>query len=286
MGRPKISFAVGKKRKASELITNPTAPAQGSASSNLLRSSSEVISEAVAVPPEDVDPLHHKREASLAKAHELSKSAPGVTAPTDPVSKRLQSGATPKAIRNPQQLGSSPVLRESKNMAEPPAKRAKRTDSSAMWDRNERPPRPPLDRDTKDAASGRDRRDDRDRDRDRDRGQGRDDRRHRSRSRNRVEKRRERSRSRERDGGRSRNGDKGRDGGNRKDRERSTSRERHRPRRGRSSEIPLSVSTNSMLTDSSQMILLLVQIVTALVRDHPLAIARAPASVRHPESRE
>jgi len=98
-------------------------------------------------------------------------------------------------------------------MAEPPAKRARRTDSTAMWDRNERSSRPPTDRehdrDVKAPAASRDRRDERDR-------------RYRSRSRERAEKRRERSRSRERDGERHREGDRGRD-----DR---GARERDRPR--------------------------------------------------------
>lgn len=110
-------------------------------------------------------------------------------------------------------------------MAEPPSKRAKRTDSSIMWDRNERPPRD---------APPRDRKDKRD-DRDRDRTNGHDDRRHRSRSR---DKRRERSRSRERerDGGRDRrdkdrHGDRGgREVRDRKGRDRTRSRSRSRSR--------------------------------------------------------
>lgn len=232
MGRPKISFAVGKKRKASELVTNPTAPAQDSASKTFFNISPGVVSEALAVAPDTADSLHHTREAPLAEAHKLSRIAPGAIAPTESVAQKFQSGTTTKVLQSPQRLGSSPTVRESRTMAEPPAKRAKRTDSSAMWDRNERPSRPPVDRDTKDAASGRDRPENRDGDRDR--GQVRDDRRHRSRSRDRVEKRRERSRSRARDGGRYRNGDKGRDGRDRRDRERTTSRERRRPRRGRS----------------------------------------------------
>lgn len=240
MGRPKISFAVGNKRKVSELLTDPTTPVQSSASESLSYSSPEATSEALDVPPENAvtaDALTRKRKAPPAKAYELSKkNAPVITTPTESILKNFQSGAAPKAVHSPQRSGSGALARESKTMTEPPAKRAKRTDSSAMWDRNERPSRPPVDRDMKDAASGRDRREDRDRDRER--GHGRDDRRHRSRSRDRIEKRRERSRSRENDGGRYRNGDKGResrearDGRDRRDRERSTSKERHRSRRG------------------------------------------------------
>lgn len=151
----------------------------------------------------------------------------------------------------------------SHDMAEPPAKRVKRTDSSAMWERNasrsnevENKPRPT-------DASVREKRDDKDR------HHARDERHHRSRSRersrDRVEKRRERSRSmdrdrdrdrerdrnrdrdrdrdrerdvgrkksrsRERDGGRNKNGDRA-DDRDKRDRKRSRSRERHRSRRG------------------------------------------------------
>ena len=134
-------------------------------------------------------------------------------------------------------------------MDEPPAKRAKRTDSSAMWDKDDQSPRA-LERHTprkasKDPASRSDRRDDRPK------VNGRDERRHRSRSRERIGKRRERSRSRDRDVGRYRNGDRGRDVGERRerdkdrdrdrdrngdrhrDRDRSTSRDRQRSRRGK-----------------------------------------------------
>lgn len=124
-------------------------------------------------------------------------------------------------------------------MAEPPAKRAKRTDSSAMWERND--PRP-IDashqaRATNGASGVREKRDDRDRHHGRDdrrhRSRSKDRRRNRSRSRDRPEKsRRERSYSRERGGRRHKDGE--RDGvRDRKDRERSRSRDKHRSRRGR-----------------------------------------------------
>ena len=110
---------------------------------------------------------------------------------------------------------------------EPPAKRAKRTDSSAMWEHNSSRT---ADRDyrysaVKEMSNGRDRRDDRDRYR------GRDDGRRRSRSRDRPEKRRDRSRSRERDSVKYRNGERGGER-DRRDMERTASRERHRSRRG------------------------------------------------------
>ena len=118
-------------------------------------------------------------------------------------------------------------------MAEPPAKRAKRTDSSTMWDRNSSRATD-LEhkaRTVNESGSTREKRDDRDR------YYVREERRHRSRSKDRGEKRRDRSRSRERDrernrdGGRHRKGDRG-DDRDKKDRKRSTSRERHRSRRG------------------------------------------------------
>lgn len=123
-------------------------------------------------------------------------------------------------------------------MAEPPAKRAKRTDSSAMWERNS--PRPTdashLARATNGTSGVREKRDDRDRHHGRDgrrhRSRSRERRRDRSRSRERPDKpHRERSYSRERGGRRYKDGD--RDGArDRRDRERSRSRGKHRSRRG------------------------------------------------------
>ena len=116
-----------------------------------------------------------------------------------------------------------------RSMAEPPAKRIKRTDSSAMWDRNSRSSRPADSdqkaRSSKDTISTRDKRDDRER------YHGREDRRHRSRSRDRNDRRRDPSRSRDRDGGRHRDGERGAKQ-DRRERDRSISRERHRSRRG------------------------------------------------------
>ncbi|KAF7114008.1 hypothetical protein CNMCM5793_006191 [Aspergillus hiratsukae] len=115
-------------------------------------------------------------------------------------------------------------------MAEPPAKRARRLDSSTMWDlgdRNTRSPEPDSDI-TRSPRRDAYQKDDRRRD------GPRDDRRHRSRSRDRAERRRERSRSRDRrDRDRDRDRDRrdpGRDG--RGVRERSASRERPYDKRG------------------------------------------------------
>ncbi|MCJ1299636.1 hypothetical protein MMC08_002428, partial [Hypocenomyce scalaris] len=198
---------------------------------------SRVTTEAVIAPPQTVisaDSEYQQRRTLPARALEVSKNnSPIATAEADPVSSALHSEATSKILDASQLSEPSQTARQPGDMAEPPAKRAKRTDSSAMWDRNERPSKPPTDREMKDAVGGRDRREDRDRDRDR--AHVRDDRRYRSRSRDRAEKRRERSRSREHEGGRRyRNGDKGHDGTDRRDRrdhERTTSRDRHRPRR-------------------------------------------------------
>ncbi len=121
-----------------------------------------------------------------------------------------------------------------RTMAEPPAKRAKRTGSSAMWERNASQPadspqdRRPINGNTESRGN-------------RDRNHGREDRRHRSRSRDkrrersrskeRAGQKRERSYSKERDGRRHRNAD--RNGGHdRRDKERSRSRNKHRARRG------------------------------------------------------
>ena len=127
-------------------------------------------------------------------------------------------------------------------MAEPPAKRAKRTDSSAMWERNS--PRPTdaghLPRSANGASGMREKRDDRERNHGRDdrryRSRSKERRRDRTRSRDRPEKpRRERSHSRERGGRRHKNGE--RDGArDRRDKERSRSREKHRSRRGSCTE--------------------------------------------------
>ncbi|KAL8999161.1 MAG: hypothetical protein Q9169_001940 [Polycauliona sp. 2 TL-2023] len=134
-----------------------------------------------------------------------------------------------------------------RDMAEPPVKRAKRTDSAAMWERTSKPPdtrdkprNPP--RDTK-PEEGRDRRDDEGRKygrgertrRSRSRSWSRDRRRYRD-----GDRRTDRSRSREWRGKRAVHGDysppRDREGrrrrdGERRDRDRSVSNERHRSRR-------------------------------------------------------
>ncbi|KAI9934046.1 hypothetical protein ASPWEDRAFT_36032 [Aspergillus wentii DTO 134E9] len=109
-------------------------------------------------------------------------------------------------------------------MAEPPAKRARRVDSSTMWDMDERKTRSPEPSSEFDKSP---RRDPYSKD-DRRRGGPRDDRRFRSRSRDRRDRRRERSRSRDRD-----RRDRDRDGRGPRDRERSASRERYYDRRGK-----------------------------------------------------
>ncbi|KAL8856767.1 MAG: hypothetical protein Q9178_006604 [Gyalolechia marmorata] len=135
--------------------------------------------------------------------------------------------------------------KHSLDMAEPPAKRAKRTDSAAMWERTSKPtdsrdkPRD-TPAETK-SKEGRDRKDDK-------RKHGREERARRSRSRSRErrrdrdgERRKDRSRSEEKIGGRPVNGNhsppRAREGrrkrdDERRDRDRSASRERHRSRRG------------------------------------------------------
>ncbi|KAL4939569.1 hypothetical protein BDV06DRAFT_34104 [Aspergillus oleicola] len=115
-------------------------------------------------------------------------------------------------------------------MTEPPSKRTRRTDSSAMWDMDDRATRSPgvdsdFERNPRRGPPSDDGR----------RDGPRDDRRYRSRSRDRREKRRERSRSRDR---RDRDRDRERDrrdrdrDGRDKFRDRSVSRDRYADRRG------------------------------------------------------
>ncbi|GFF35811.1 U4/U6.U5 small nuclear ribonucleoprotein 27 kDa protein [Aspergillus udagawae] len=117
-------------------------------------------------------------------------------------------------------------------MAEPPTKRARRVDSSTMWDLDERKTRSP----EPDSDIGRSPRRDAYQKNDRRREGLRDDRRYRSRSRDRVERRRERSRSRDRrDRDRDRDRDRtdrDRDGRGARDGDISATRERHYDRRG------------------------------------------------------
>ncbi|KAL4976488.1 hypothetical protein BDW66DRAFT_52220 [Aspergillus desertorum] len=110
-------------------------------------------------------------------------------------------------------------------MAEPPAKRARRVDSSAMWDMDDRLSRSPG------ADSNYDRNSRRDFPSDDGRREGpREDRRYRSRSRDRREKRKERSISRDHRNRDRR--DRDRDGRDARVRDRSSSRDRYTDRRG------------------------------------------------------
>jgi U4/U6.U5 tri-snRNP-associated protein 3 len=125
-------------------------------------------------------------------------------------------------------------------MAEPPTKRARRTDSSAMWDTNDKRSRlshtPETEADqARPSRYGSSRPEN-------SRTSTKDDRRYRSRSRDRYARKRDRSwsrdsyeRTRERDRDRDRDGgkrDSYKDGGGVRDRDRSTSRDRYNSRRG------------------------------------------------------
>lgn len=120
-----------------------------------------------------------------------------------------------------------------RDMAEPPSKRTKRTDSAALWDKTDgsgrdhdrdsrEPDRKPIDRE-RHGDHGR-------------RASGRDERRYRSRSREIAERRRDRSRSRERTNHRGRHGRRERD----RSRSRSRDRDRNGVRRGRYTQSILS----------------------------------------------
>lgn len=250
MGRPKISFAVGSKRKTS-FDEQPACS----------ESDSSTSSKAESTPHSKHDPVSTSQSSINDKlpGHSLEgsfKPLPSAGVPSNNLRADHES-SSPSLPQQSKILKASKSTKKGHKMAEPPAKRAKRTDSSAMWDRNskrstdsEHKPRS-----TNEAGGVREKRGDRERPdekerRDeRDRHHGRDDRRHRSRSRDRTEKRRERSRSRERerdrdragrskrsrsrdrDGGKHKSGERGEDR-DKRDRRRSTSRERHRSRRG------------------------------------------------------
>jgi U4/U6.U5 tri-snRNP-associated protein 3 len=124
------------------------------------------------------------------------------------------------------------------NMEEPPAKRARRTDSSAMWERNDTSatssPRPhDDDRDLRHKGSERD---DKRRDGDhrrRSTSRDRNDRkRDRSRSPVRSDRDRDRDKNRDRDRVRDTGRDRDREGRSRRDHDRSRSRDRHRGSKG------------------------------------------------------
>jgi hypothetical protein len=139
-------------------------------------------------------------------------------------------------------------------MEEPPAKRARRTDSSAMWERNDTSatssPRPhDDDRDLRHKGSERD---DKRRDGDHRRRSTSRDRNDRKRDRSRSPVRSDRDRDRDRDKNRDRDRvrdigrDRDREGRSRRDHDRSRSRDRHRGSKGVQSIVQ--VTTCKMLT--------------------------------------
>ncbi|KAI4261154.1 MAG: hypothetical protein L6R42_003645 [Xanthoria sp. 1 TBL-2021] len=233
----KISFTVGAKHEPSDLILTTGNPLNkyphlkhgfsaddSAANDNVKVASSKTYKAPVPVPTSAESP-------ALQSEVSTSRAATTLDTPLDRSEHPRSDFTLPK--------------KHSLDMAEPPAKRAKRTDSAAMWERTSKPadtrdkPRdPPGDTTQKE---GRDRRDDKGR------KHGREERTRRSRSRSRErrrdrdgERRKDRSRSEERKGGRLANGHhspprerdgKRRRGGEREDRDRSVSRERHRSRR-------------------------------------------------------
>ena len=231
MDRSKISFAVGGgKKQATGLEFSATENEETPGDRPVIEAESSVKPSDNNIPPGEC--FTETPKPSNSTSSDVRSKPP-----------RSEQPETSKA-RRPRK----PKKRDS-DMAEPPAKRAKRTDSSAMWERSSSRPADVehhKGRSTNESGTTREKRDNRDR------YHGRDERRHRSRSRDRAEKWRERSRSRDRerrdggkkrsgswdrDGGRHRNGDRG-DEREKRDRKRSTSRERHRSRRGISSHLP------------------------------------------------
>ena len=209
----RISFKLGEKRKFStESVHHNSSTDQGETREN----NATQLEHSSTIPAQGVTTLN-----------ELEVTGEGITAKatTPAVDTHFSDKSSKKPASAPQLLRppDSPTM----SMTEPPAKRAKRTDSSAMWERNSSRA---ADTDhrygaAKEMSNGRDRRDHRDL------NHRRDDGRRSSRSRDRKEKRRDRSRSRDRDDGRYKNGERGGDR-DRRNRERTTSRERHRSRRG------------------------------------------------------
>lgn len=184
----------------------------------------------------------HKADPAKANPTQIPVEPPQLTAQESPKDSRLAKNLLP-ALEKPkihtEKRKVPPVEPEThQTMAEPPSKRAKRTDSPTIPDRNDAPKRP-TDRDTRDSET---RSSHRDRDRnprgDHRQGPGRDERRYRSRSRERNDRRRDRSRSKERE--RLRDGLRERDGHGRRDRERSRSRSRDRYRSRRGNPSPFS----------------------------------------------
>lgn len=235
MAKPsQISFTVGAKHEPSDLTStaNPLDKYphlkfgfftnNNAASDNVTATSSKICKATTSASPSTESPRPRSEPSTFAAATNLDTA--------------------PNPSENPKSLLQHPINR-SPDMAEPPTKRAKRTDSAAMWERTSRPT------DTKDKPRDPPR-DTRHKD-DRNRKHGREDwtRRSRSRSRDRRrdrdgERRRDRSKSRDRKGTRPMNGSyspqrerdekRRRDEGRRdRDRDRSVSRERHRSRRGK-----------------------------------------------------
>ncbi|KAL8725767.1 MAG: hypothetical protein Q9166_007167 [cf. Caloplaca sp. 2 TL-2023] len=234
----KTSFAVGAKHDHSHLTSTAINPFGKALHLRELTTSDGVVSNEITI-------KFDKNFQPYSPSFQVAKSPVTPSAAVTPTT-AITVDASPGYHQLPDNRFNQSRKHASK-MAEPPAKRAKRTDSAAMWDRNSKPT------DTRDKpqeppAESR-RKENRERKDDKDRKHGRDgrDRRSRSRSRERVrdrdherEGRRQRSTSRDRGGGRHVNGDRSRsrerDGkrrrdGERRDRDRSVSRDRHRSRR-------------------------------------------------------
>lgn len=187
-----------------------------------------------------MDPSHAKISLATSASQQFSRNLPKPV--SDPFVEPQGSVAADPGSQKRARLLSPRVQPQTKaSMAEPPAKRARRTDSAAMWDGNHRDAKAP-EREPKD-HKGRGSERDRGGRRDGTRTHGREDRRHRSRSGGGGDRRRLRSRSRDRGETRSRGGERdnkeGREGRERRDRERTASRERHRSRRGETKLIRL-----------------------------------------------
>lgn len=277
-GRSRISFPLTW-RQSSEHTIPPPLICQPCFSNSSVDSPAASREDQVYEDPKQATPKSYA--GNLAVDREQSQqppsNKPAEEAGTDPHTRKRQprgplkrSHSPPSARGAPPDSTFTPSIQDTRRpvpscvMTEPPAKRAKRTDSSAMWDRNSPGPRDDSGReprggrhnereganrggrrdvvkDTRDDARSRldaPRREGRERD------HGRDtERRHRSRSRDRRDRRQDRSRSRDgrgprhkdeqrRDRSQDRDRHRDGDGRDRRDRERDRSRDRHRTRRG------------------------------------------------------
>ncbi|KAL9041461.1 MAG: hypothetical protein Q9180_001266, partial [Flavoplaca navasiana] len=220
---PRISFTVGAKHESSDLTStaNPLNryahlkfgffADNNAAGDNVKAASTKICKSTTSASPSTESPAPQSEPSTFAAATNLDTAL--------------------KPSENPKSHLEHPT-NPSSDMAEPPTKRAKRTDSAAMWERTSRP----TDTHDKPRDPPRDNRhkDDRDRKDENGRKHGREDRTRRSRSRSRDRRRdRDGERRRDRSGSRDRKGTRPMNGSYSPRRERDGKRRRDEGRRDR-----------------------------------------------------